>query len=93
MILVESIGLPPPRLIRLSALASLTAVAARLIPLSGACCLIFEKTPASFVSAAFSICAIRSDFCAMLCPVNRKGLFEPILLSSVRSLLIDPDPK
>ena len=93
MILAESIGLPPPMLIRLSALASLTAVAARVIPLIGACCLISEKTPANFLPDACSTFAIRSVLVAILCPVSRKGLSESILSNSFPSLLIDPDPK
>ena len=49
--------------------------------------------PASFLPEACSTRAIRSVLFAMLCPVIRKGLFEPILSSSFRSLLMDPGPK
>src|SRR5256885_1612937 len=49
---VESMGLPPPRLIRESALAFCAWLIACFISLIGACCLIPVKTPASFLSDA-----------------------------------------
>src|SRR5207244_13586707 len=53
-IFVESIGLPPPRLIRESALALCASLIACFMSLIGACCLMREKTLTSFRPDAFS---------------------------------------
>jgi hypothetical protein len=65
-IFVESIGLPPPRLMRESALAFSASLIARFMLLIGACCLMPEKTPTSFPPVAFSIVSTRLVFSAMV---------------------------
>ena len=90
---VESIGLPPPRLIRESALVFSASLIARFIPLIGACCLIPEKTPTSFRRDAFSTVSTSLVFSAMVCPVIMNGRCDLILSSSSDNLAIEPGPK
>ena len=92
-IFVESIGLPPPRLIRESALALCASLIACFMSLIGACCLMREKTPTSFRPDAFSTASTILVFSAMVCPVMTNGRSDRILSSSSANLAIDPGPK
>src|SRR6266852_5589921 len=78
-IFVESIGLPPPRLIRESALALFALLIACFMPLIGACCVMLEKTPASFRPDAFPTASTSLVFLAMVCPVMMNGCCDLIL--------------
>jgi len=90
---VESIGLPPPRLIRESALAFSASLIACFMSLIGACCLMLEKTRTSFRPDAFSTVSTSLVFSAMVCPVMMNGRCDLILSSSSANRAIDPGPK
>src|SRR5438093_7691181 len=79
-IFAESIGLPPPRLIRESALAFCASLIACFMQITGACCLMPENTPTSFRPDAFSTWSTSLVFLAMVCLVIMSVRCDLILL-------------